>query len=135
MDEAGFATAHIVGNSLGGYLALHLAARGRAESVVALAPAGGWAKEDESYKETLDFFPRLKEQVQATAPHVDALLGSTQGRRMRDALHDHELRAHPGRAARPPDPRGRGLRGHASRWSSTRCARATTSMRRRSPAR
>src|SRR3954471_24779918 len=43
MDEAGFKTAHIVGNSLGGYLALQLAARGRARSVVALAPGGGWA--------------------------------------------------------------------------------------------
>ena len=30
MDEAGFATAHIAGNSLGGYVALQLAARGRA---------------------------------------------------------------------------------------------------------
>ena len=30
MDEAGFETAHIVGNSLGGYVALQLAARGRA---------------------------------------------------------------------------------------------------------
>ena len=35
---AGFETAHIVGNSLGGYVALQLAARGRARSVVALAP-------------------------------------------------------------------------------------------------
>ncbi|MGH2946087.1 MAG: alpha/beta fold hydrolase [Solirubrobacteraceae bacterium] len=50
MDEAGFETAHIVGNSLGGYVALQLAARGRADSVVALAPAGGWAKGDESYR-------------------------------------------------------------------------------------
>ena len=42
MDEAGFETAHVVGNSLGGYIALQLAARGRAESVVALArPAAG----------------------------------------------------------------------------------------------
>ena len=32
MDEAGFDTAHIAGNSLGGYVALQLAARGRAES-------------------------------------------------------------------------------------------------------
>src|SRR6185369_11117260 len=38
---AGVESAHIVGNSLGGYLALVLAARGRACSVVALAPAGG----------------------------------------------------------------------------------------------
>ena len=59
MDDAGFETAHIVGNSLGGYMALQLAARGRARSVVALAPAGGWAKGDDSYQETLDFFPEL----------------------------------------------------------------------------
>jgi pimeloyl-ACP methyl ester carboxylesterase len=55
MDEAGFGTADIVGNSLGGYVALQLAARGRATSVVALAPAGGWAKGDESFRETLDY--------------------------------------------------------------------------------
>ncbi len=42
MDEAGFATAHLVGNSLGGFVALRLAARDRARTVVALAPAGGW---------------------------------------------------------------------------------------------
>src|ERR1019366_2533110 len=53
MDAAGFATAHIVGNSLGGYVALQLAARGRAESVVAFAPAGGWAVGDESFKDTV----------------------------------------------------------------------------------
>lgn len=51
MDEAGFPTAHIVGNSLGGYIALQLAARGRAETVVALSPAGGWAEGDELFKE------------------------------------------------------------------------------------
>src|SRR5262249_19858908 len=59
MDGAGFATAHVAGNSLGGYLALQLAARGRARSVVALAPAGGWAAGDESYHETLDHFARM----------------------------------------------------------------------------
>ena len=40
LDSAGFATAHIVGNSLGGWLALELARRGRARSVFALAPIG-----------------------------------------------------------------------------------------------
>jgi pimeloyl-ACP methyl ester carboxylesterase len=81
MDDAGFETAHIVGNSLGGYFALHLAARGRARSVVALAPAGGWAEGDESYKETLDFFPGLVEQVKQVAPHADRLLQTLEGKR------------------------------------------------------
>ena len=48
LDEAGVETAHLVGNSLGGYLALLLAARGRARSVVALAPAGGADDHDET---------------------------------------------------------------------------------------
>lgn len=42
MDAAGFETAHLVGNSLGGWVVLELAARGRARSVTALSPAGGW---------------------------------------------------------------------------------------------
>jgi pimeloyl-ACP methyl ester carboxylesterase len=42
MDAAGFETAHLVGNSLGGWISLELAKRGRARSVVAIAPAGGW---------------------------------------------------------------------------------------------
>jgi pimeloyl-ACP methyl ester carboxylesterase len=81
MDEAGFETAHIVGNSLGGYMALQLAARGRARTVVALAPGGGWAKGDTSYLETLDFFPGLVEQVRQIAPHADRLLQSAEGKR------------------------------------------------------
>ena len=44
MDAAGFETAHLVGNSLGGWIVLELAARGRARTVTALAPAGGWDK-------------------------------------------------------------------------------------------
>lgn len=42
MDRAGFATAHIAGNSLGGWVSMELARRGRARSVVAISPAGGW---------------------------------------------------------------------------------------------
>ena len=42
MGRARFQTAHLVGNSLGGYIALQLASRGRARTVAALAPAGGW---------------------------------------------------------------------------------------------
>ena len=42
MDEAGFDTAHLVGNSMGGWVAFELARRGRARSVLAFSPAGGW---------------------------------------------------------------------------------------------
>lgn len=42
LDRAGVGAAHLVGNSLGGWLALELAARGRALSVTALSPALGW---------------------------------------------------------------------------------------------
>ena len=40
LDRLGLGTVHLAGNSLGGWLALQLARRGRARSVVALAPAG-----------------------------------------------------------------------------------------------
>lgn len=42
LDKLGIAKAHMVGNSLGGWLAIELARRGRALSVVAIAPGGGW---------------------------------------------------------------------------------------------
>jgi pimeloyl-ACP methyl ester carboxylesterase len=42
LDHAGIETAHIAGNSLGGWIALELARRGRARSVVVFSPAGGW---------------------------------------------------------------------------------------------
>ena len=42
LDEAAIDTAHLVGNSLGGWVALELARRGRARSVLALSPAGAW---------------------------------------------------------------------------------------------
>jgi pimeloyl-ACP methyl ester carboxylesterase len=42
MDAAGMPTAHVVGASIGGWVALELARRGRARSVVAIAPGGGW---------------------------------------------------------------------------------------------
>src|SRR5918999_3819417 len=81
MDAAGFDTAHIVGNSLGGYVALQLAARGRARSVVALAPAGGWAQGDESYKDVLREHARFHELAKAAAPHAEAAAATPQGRR------------------------------------------------------
>ena len=42
MDALGWGTAHIVGNSLGGWVAFELERRGRARTLTAIAPAGGW---------------------------------------------------------------------------------------------
>jgi pimeloyl-ACP methyl ester carboxylesterase len=81
LDRAGWATADVAGNSLGGYCALRLAERGRARSVVALAPAGGWADGDEYFRETLAYFTWLYEQVQQAAPYADQLVATAAGRR------------------------------------------------------
>lgn len=42
LDMNGVDPAHFVGNSLGGWVALELARRGRARSALALSPAGAW---------------------------------------------------------------------------------------------
>jgi pimeloyl-ACP methyl ester carboxylesterase len=106
MDEAGFETAHVVGNSLGGHVALELASRDRARTVVALAPAGGWAQGDASLEETLRFQSELHALAKAAAPHAEAALASPEGRRratraiVTDFEHiPAELLAHQVRAA------------------------------------
>jgi pimeloyl-ACP methyl ester carboxylesterase len=86
MDDAGFETAHLVGNSLGGYLALQLAARGRADTVVGFAPAGGWAPGDESYRQTLGLQATMVQLLKNVAPHADAMLASPEGRRRATSL-------------------------------------------------
>jgi pimeloyl-ACP methyl ester carboxylesterase len=95
MDEAGFETAHVAGNSLGGYLALRLAARNRARSVVALAPAGGWGPGDDSYRDVL--------QLQATQPAAAAVLAAPRDTsHIPDDLLEHQMLAgarFPGRQA------------------------------------
>lgn len=71
MDSAGFETAHVAGNSLGGWVALELARRGRARSVVALSPAGMWSPRERSYAEAaLRFQYRT---ARAIAPHAERL--------------------------------------------------------------
>jgi pimeloyl-ACP methyl ester carboxylesterase len=81
MDDAGFELAHIAGNSLGGFVSLQLAARGRARTVVAFAPAGGWAWGDESWRDLLGLQRQMLEQARSTAPHAAAILASPEGRR------------------------------------------------------
>lgn len=93
MDAAGIGLADIVGCSLGGYLALRLAERGRARSVVALAPAGGWADGDRSRDALLDEQRALFDEVRAAGPGATAIAATAAGRRRATRLltvrHEH----------------------------------------------
>ncbi|MHB8234415.1 MAG: alpha/beta fold hydrolase [Solirubrobacteraceae bacterium] len=88
LDELGVGTAHMVGNSMGGALALELAKRGRARSVVALAPAGGWNEGDGEARRLAGFFARQQRITQVLAPRMPLLLGRPKLRRlaMRDIM-------------------------------------------------
>lgn len=70
MDQLGWPTAHLVGNSLGGWVAFELERRGRARSVTAIAPAGGWRHYSPTKYETV-----LKFLLGAPALLVARLLG------------------------------------------------------------
>jgi pimeloyl-ACP methyl ester carboxylesterase len=93
MDELGLATAHIVGNSMGGALALEMAKRGRARSVVALAPAGGWNPGDGESQRLARFFARQMRISRATAPRIEMLVKRPGMRRvaLRDIMRHGEL--------------------------------------------
>lgn len=101
LDDLGIAAAHLVGNSLGGYVACQLAARGRAYSVVALAPAGGWARGERAPRDLLAAQRALQSQAAAIAAQADRLTSTPEGRRRATALqtsnYEHipaELLAH-----------------------------------------
>jgi len=81
MDEAGFETARIAGNSLGGFVSLQLAERGRATSVVAFAPAGGWMGDGGLSDELSEHFRTLRQMVAAAVPHIDSIVSTPEGRR------------------------------------------------------
>lgn len=82
LDEAGIETAHLVGNSLGGYVALRLAARGRARSVNVISPAGGWEAGDPMLQEAMNLFQQAYPMTVAAAENVDEIVASEEGRAM-----------------------------------------------------
>jgi pimeloyl-ACP methyl ester carboxylesterase len=80
LDAEGVDTAHFCGNSLGGWLSLELARRGRARSVVALSPAGGW-REAEHIHQTAGLVRRTAQLGALAAPFLRGPLLAPQARR------------------------------------------------------
>ena len=99
LDTAGVDRAHVVGNSLGGWLAFELAARGRALSVLALSPGSGW-EGDEVPRDVVRRFARTH-RVAPLGSRLAEKLAARPGLR-KIALRDvvaHPERVRPANAA------------------------------------
>jgi pimeloyl-ACP methyl ester carboxylesterase len=89
MDAAGWPDAHVVGTSLGGWVALELAKRGRARSCIAMAPAGGWTKRgDPRLRLVAGSYAFLRRASQLMARHPERW---TRRRRLRRLLYWHHF--------------------------------------------
>jgi pimeloyl-ACP methyl ester carboxylesterase len=92
LDAQGVDTAHLVGNSMGGSLALELAKRGRARSVVGLSPGGGWHLGDPEGERIERLFRRQLRITQATERWLPGIMRRPSTRRLvlRDVVRHGE---------------------------------------------
>jgi pimeloyl-ACP methyl ester carboxylesterase len=93
LNELGVGTAHFVGNSMGGGIALELAKRGRARSVVALAPAGGWSRGDGESPRIGRFFAKQVKMLERTHAWSERIMRRPGTRRLafREIMRHGEL--------------------------------------------
>jgi pimeloyl-ACP methyl ester carboxylesterase len=76
LDSLGIADAHVVGNSLGAWVAIELARAGRARSITGIAPAGFWSRPIGPRQG-----PEPRTLARAALPLVPLLSRSPRGRR------------------------------------------------------
>jgi pimeloyl-ACP methyl ester carboxylesterase len=93
LDELGVGTAHFVGNSMGGSLALELAKRGRARSVVAFSPGGGWELGGPEPERIARFFARQMRMLRVSCKQIPRIMRRPGARKlaMRDIMRHGEL--------------------------------------------
>lgn len=87
LDERGLAAVHIAGNSMGGWMAIELARRGRALTVCALSPAGFWSPRGRDETQATSTIRRGRALARATRPFAPLALRSAALRKVvfRDA--------------------------------------------------
>jgi pimeloyl-ACP methyl ester carboxylesterase len=92
LDSLGVGTAHLVGNSMGGALAIELAKRGRARSVVALSPGGGWEPDGPEPERIARFFARQMRIIRASRNQIPRVMSRPRPRRLslRDIMRHGE---------------------------------------------
>jgi pimeloyl-ACP methyl ester carboxylesterase len=87
LDDLGVESAHFAGNSMGGALSLEMAKRGRARSVVAISPGGGWDRGDRAEIERIvAFFERTRRMARVTNRQLPRIMARPGSRRL--ALRD-----------------------------------------------
>ena len=87
LDEFGIDTAHFAGNSMGGALSLELAKRGRARSVIAISPGGGWHPDDKAEPlRIVKWFARNQRLARLSLPRLPMIMARPGSRRL--ALRD-----------------------------------------------
>lgn len=82
LDKLGWDRAHLVGNSLGGWLALLLANRGRALSTVAISPAGGWRLNSAETRRAVRLFRVMQAGLKYFYPLALELAARPRGRKL-----------------------------------------------------
>jgi pimeloyl-ACP methyl ester carboxylesterase len=97
LDELGVGTAHFVGNSMGGSLAMELAKRGRARSVVAFSPGGGWELGGPEPERIARFFARQMRIIRVSRKQIPRLMQRPGARKLalRDIMRHGELLSPP----------------------------------------
>src|SRR6195952_482650 len=78
LDELGFDRAHLAGNSMGGWVALELARRGRATTVTAFSPAGTWDPVSPEHKRTRKVLARAGADARRSRALLPLVLGVPQ---------------------------------------------------------
>jgi len=73
LDRLGVEKAHLAGNSMGGWMAIELARRGRAKSVCALSPAGCWDRSTGDQHHIVDKLRSIEKLTERTRWALPAL--------------------------------------------------------------